>query len=112
MDLVIQQVGHVTVISVAGSVDALTGPQVEGCLQEQLDHGQRRLVLDLGQVDYMGSVGLRVILSMLERSRKKGGDLRLAGVQHGVMKVLQVSGADCLVTTYATPDEAVGSYRE
>jgi anti-anti-sigma factor len=110
MDIAVKQVGPASLVSVVGSVDALTAAEVADCLESQLDRGQTRLVLDLGQTDFLSSAGFRVLLAILKKSRQKGGDLRLAAVQPGVEHVLRLAGVTGVLEVFSTGDEAAASY--
>ena len=110
MDIVVKQVGLASLVCVVGSVDALTAPEIADCLESQLDSGRTRLVLDLGQTDFLSSAGLRVILTILRKSREKGGDLRLAAAQPGVERVLGLAGVAEILKVFSTGEEAVASF--
>ena len=110
MDITAKQIGSTTVVSIAGSVDALTAEQVTRFLGAELGQGRTHIVGDLSQVDFMSSAGLRAILATLKDSRQQGGDLRLAAAQPGVDKVLKMSGFTNILKTYPTVDEAVASF--
>lgn len=99
-----------TVVTIDGSVDAMTADQVTSFLDKRIRENETRLVLDLGQVDFMSSAGLRAILATLKESRQHGGDLRLAAAQTGVEKVLKMSGFTNILKTFQTIDEAIKSY--
>lgn len=99
-----------TVVSIDGSIDAMTADQVTSYLSKRIREDETRLVLDLGRVDFMSSAGLRAILATLKESRQHGGDLRLAAAQTGVEKVLKMSGFTHILKTFNTIDEAVQSY--
>ena len=45
-------------------------------LDERLDSGNRNIVVDLNQVDYMSSAGLRELVAALKRAKTSGGDVR------------------------------------
>lgn len=110
MEIEAKQVEDVIVISVAGSIDALTAEEFSEFLRAQVDQGQVQFVLDLAQVDFMSSAGLRGILHLLRDSRQQGGDLRLVAVRPGVAKTLELSGVLHLVEAYSTVDAAVAGY--
>lgn len=110
MDISAKQHGQATVVSVVGSVDALTAGEVAGFLGAQIGSGHTQLVADLSQVDFMSSAGLRAILATLKDARQHGGDLRLAAAQLGVEKVLKMSGFTNILKTFATVDEAAASF--
>jgi anti-anti-sigma factor len=110
VNLSAQQFGQATVVSIAGSVDALTAGEVTSFLSAQVQEGKRRLVADLSQVDFMSSAGLRVILATLKESRKEGGDLHIAAAQPGVEKILKMSGFTTILNSYPTVAEAVAGF--
>jgi anti-anti-sigma factor len=106
----IAQQDHVTVVSVAGSVDALTADALTSALAEQLQAGRTRVVAAFGGVDYMSSAGLRALLTTLKEARRQGGDLRLAAVPDPVMRVLTLSGFTGILKHYPTVPAAVDSF--
>jgi anti-anti-sigma factor len=110
MDITLNQLDDTTVVSLAGSVDALTAQEVTNFLNSKIAGGQHHLVLDLGRVDFMSSAGLRAILAALKETRQEGGDLRLAAAQPGVEKILKMSGFTNILKTFLTVDEAVDSF--
>jgi anti-sigma B factor antagonist len=110
MEINSQTINGVTVISVAGDVDALTAAQLTEFLHRLLATGVNRLVVDLGGVGFMSSAGLRTILHVLRASREAGGDTRLAAVQPGVDSVLEMSGFLRILQAFPTVDEAVASF--
>jgi anti-anti-sigma factor len=98
------------IIALAGSFDALTAGEAQSDIGAQLEAGQGRVVLDLGQVDFMSSSGVRVLLETLRKSRSLGGDLRLAGAQLGVQRTLEISGLVRVLGVYPSVEEAVRSF--
>ena len=105
-----KQIDQTTLVSIAGSVDALTAGEVASFLSAQINTGHRQIVADLSRVDFMSSAGLRAILATLKETRQQGGDLRLAAAQPGVEKVLKMSGFITILKFFPTVDEAVASF--
>jgi anti-sigma B factor antagonist len=60
-------------------------------IKEVLDAGYRRLVLDLGEITYIDSVGLGTLVGSLTSVRKQGGDLKLVRLPKGVHQLLQIT---------------------
>ena len=110
MDTSVKQQDQTTIVSITGSVDALTAGELTNLLLENIDSQHIRLVVDLGGVDFMSSAGLRAIMTSLKESRKHGGDLRLAAAQPGVEKILKMSGFTSILKSYSTLDQAVSSF--
>lgn len=110
MEIHDRQVDSVTVISLKGSIDAMTAPKITEYIQGQVAKGNIKLVADFGGVDYTSSAGLRVLLGAIKETRAQGGDLRLTGVQPDVLKVLNLSGFTNILKLFDTADAAVASY--
>jgi anti-anti-sigma factor len=72
-----------------------------------IEEGQRRVVVELSQVDYMGSAGLRALLGPYEELRGKGGKLALAAVHENVEKVLELSKFTEILDAYPDVETAV-----
>jgi len=100
----------IAVLALKGSIDAATAPQVSEVVQGQIANQHINLVVDMSGVEYTSSAGLRVLLSAVKETRAQGGDLRLAGVQPDVMKVLNLSGFTNILKTFAEVNAAVASY--
>lgn len=112
MDINANEIDGMTVVSVSGSLDALTSGQLTSFLSEQIAGGKRSIVGDLSQVDFMSSAGLRAILITLKEVRRQGGDFRLAAAQSNVEKILEMSGFTGIVKTFPTVKAAVESFDE
>jgi len=110
MEIKHKQVNDVTIISVNGSIDAITSPDITKYIQEQVAIGNVNLVVDLSGVDYTSSAGLRVLLGATKDTRSNNGDIRLTGIQPDVQKVLKLSGFLNILKTFGDLDEAIASY--
>ena len=110
MELNERQAGGVTVLSLKGSIDAMTAPKISEFIQGHVAKGNIKLVADFSGVDYTSSAGLRVLLGAIKDTRAQGGDMRLAGVQPDVLKVLNLSGFTNILKMFDNADEAVASY--
>ncbi|MBO7687077.1 MAG: STAS domain-containing protein [Kiritimatiellae bacterium] len=76
-------------ISVSGRVDTVTAPELEAGLK----FGDATcVVIDLANVPYMSSAGLRLLLAAHKKMLAKGGELQIANVQDVVREVLDITG--------------------
>jgi anti-anti-sigma factor len=110
MEIKDKQVDGVTVLSLMGSIDAMTAPKITEFIQGQIARGNNKLVMDMSGVDYTSSAGLRVLLGAIKETRAQSGDLRLTGIQPDVQKVLNLSGFTNILKMFDTLDAAVASY--
>ena len=110
METSVEQRGGVVFVHIAGSVDGLTAEPLQQVFTRELEAGHHQLVADFGAVDYTSSAGLRVLLNTVKRARSGGGDLRLAGTNPDVRKVLDLSGFTSILKAFETVDDAVKSF--
>ena len=78
MEIATQEYKRVAVMSVTGRVDSATAPELEGKLRELVDSDKNQIVLDLKDVEYMSSAGLRAMVSTLKAVKRVNGDLRIS----------------------------------
>jgi anti-sigma B factor antagonist len=82
------------VVSVTGEIDAFTSPSLEQELEWVLGDGASNAVVDLGEVAFIDSTALRVLLRALPKFSKRGGKLVLASHDSRVLKTLEITGLD------------------
>lgn len=97
----------IAIISIDGQVDSTTAPILEETLKATLVNGNTQLVLDLTDVPYMSSAGLRVLSMICKDARKVGGDLRLACLSGTVGHAFRISGFDQILHIYESVDQAL-----
>lgn len=110
MDVAVTQEGAVCVVAVRGSIDGSTAGELAREFAAHVTGEQARLVVDCAALDYTSSAGLRVLLAGTKDTRRLGGDLRLAAVQAGVRKVLDLAGFTGILKIYPDVRSAVESY--
>jgi anti-sigma B factor antagonist len=94
MELTVHDNCGVTVVMVSGEMDARNSTK----LGEELDHllaeGSRKLVIDLGKVDFINSAGLATLVHYYKFARSNCGDISLVALQPPVRRVIQLSRLD------------------
>ena len=110
METSVEQRGDVITVHITGSVDGLTAESLQQGFSSEVQAGHHNVVADFGEVDYTSSAGLRVLLGTVKQARSRGGDLRLAGPNPEVLKVLNLSGFTSILSVFDTVDEAVESF--
>jgi anti-anti-sigma factor len=110
MDVTVQEFNRVDLIKVAGRIDSSTAPQLGETFNARFDAGTNNLVLDLFEVDYMSSAGLREMVAALKRAKQGGGDLRLCTPSERVVEVLDLAGLDSIFQVFDDQVAAVGSF--
>jgi anti-anti-sigma factor len=81
-------------------------------LDKHLDgHEGLHVILDLGKLVYMNSTGLNIMISVLNRTRKAGGQVLLADISHGVRQLFVVTKLDTVFPILDSVDQAVEKLR-
>lgn len=111
MEVTLTESGHATIVKITGSIDSLTAGQLSDAIAPSIAGGRVRLVADFSSVNYTSSAGLRSLLGAVNDSRRNGGDLRIAGLQPQVERVLALSGFTGIIKVFADVEAAVSSYR-
>ncbi len=88
--------GSELVVSVSGRIDTTTAPTLEAEIKGSLD-GVQKLVLDIADVEYVSSAGLRVFLSTHKTMLKQGG-MVIKNVSESVKEIFEVTGFSDILT--------------
>ena len=100
----------VTIASIVGNLDSNTSAEVSARLGEKINAGHIKLVLDMAGVSYLGSTGVRFIITSTQLARRVSGDLRLAGAKGNIKRVIDLSGMAKIIQIFPTTEEAIASY--
>jgi anti-sigma B factor antagonist len=101
--------GPVEVVSLSGTLDAWSEPEVRLALKAVLERGKSRVVLDLASLKRVDSTGLSVLLSILKAARTAGGDVVLLAPSPAVVSVLRLTRLDQILEAF--DDEAAALRR-
>ncbi|MCY1138295.1 STAS domain-containing protein [Actinoplanes sp. Pm04-4] len=95
-----------TVVGVRGDLDMATSPRLQNSLQELIDAGDRRVVVDLAGVGFMDSSALGALVVTYKALREAGGRLALAAAGPGVRYVLSITSVDQVIELYDSVEAA------
>jgi anti-anti-sigma factor len=110
VEITIQEYKRVAVITVTGRVDSATASDFEANVNDVIEGGQHNLVLDLSQVDFLSSAGLRVLVTTRKTLQGAGGDIVLAQPSDRVVETLDTAGLDVLFERYDTREAAIAAF--
>jgi anti-sigma B factor antagonist len=99
--------GNATVIKIKGRMDALTAPEFEKESAKWIDQGDINLIVDLGELEYISSAGLRSILVTAKKLKSNKGRISFCCPSGMVMKVFSMSGFSSMFSMYDSLDEAL-----
>lgn len=102
---------EVVIMSLSGRLDAMSATDCEKVVDEVLGSGARLLLIDLGEVSYVSSAGLRVILKAA-KALYGSGRLALARPQEDVREVLEMTGFGEIMPIHDSLDEAIAELNQ
>ncbi|MHB8084907.1 MAG: STAS domain-containing protein [Dehalococcoidia bacterium] len=112
MDISEKKIGNVNVLGLSGRLDAYNATELEKKLNALIDSGQYNLVIDLENLEYISSSGLRVFLATLKKTRKEQGDVKLACMQSFIAEVFNISGFTQLFSISDSQEAAVNGFNQ
>ena len=90
--------GDALTIAITGRIDTLTAPQLDSEIQGKLD-GVKSLVIDLKNVEYISSAGLRILLAA-QKVMNKQGSMVVKNASSAIKEIFEVTGF-CDILTIA-----------
>ena len=111
MEITTKHYKHCDLLSLKGKVDSYTAPDLTKAI-EMLNHdGQFKIVLDMGELEYMSSAGFRALLiGQRNCKRYNRGEMILAAVPKKIMDALELTGFTPLFRIFDDVTAAVGSF--
>ncbi len=79
---------------VVGRIDSQSALDMDLVLQDAITQNKHKIILEMSGVVYMCSSGLRSLADVLTKTRKNGGDVKLADVNPKVIRILEMIGFD------------------
>jgi len=79
-------------------------------IQEFVEKDQKKVIIDLSQVEWMNSTGLGILISGYTRLRNHSGVLKLANVTDKIQSLLTITKLVTVFETFDSVDEAISSF--
>jgi anti-anti-sigma factor len=106
------QQGAVRILALSGRLDTETSADLELALADLQAAGATHFLIDMADIGYVSSAGLRVLLALAKQLDGGRGSLRLCGLNAAVMQVFDVAGFSKLFLIYPTRDAALAGHAE
>jgi anti-anti-sigma factor len=103
--------GGVTVIRVNGEIDMASAPEVRRSIEEATPQGGR-LVLDFGEVAFLASAGLSVLIELARSAPERGVSWGVVATGRPVLRPLEAVGLLTIMPLHPTVEDAVAALSE
>jgi anti-anti-sigma factor len=91
---------NAVVMTVKGRMDAVSSPEFEKEMEELIGQGEKTFIVDLSNLDYISSAGLRSILITAKKLKTREGKLLLSSLKEVVKEVFEISGFSSIIPIY------------
>jgi anti-anti-sigma factor len=95
------------VIQPAGRVDSRSAGSFESELLGRIEGGEKRVIVDFSDTDYISSAGLRVLLMAAKRLKGDDASFRLCSLKSQIQTVFKASGFDRILSIHADLERAL-----
>lgn len=86
-----------TIVSLSGLLDSSSSPEFQDVVNRLLQQAQPNLIVDLEQLDYTSSQGIRTFLTLIKKVSEKQGTLVFRNIKPAVRDVFDLSGISQLM---------------
>ncbi len=101
--------GTASIVSAQGEIDLSTAAQFEAAIRAAENHNEREVIVDLCEVDFIDSSGLRVLILSSERLRDRGKELHVVCVAGAVRRVFDTAAINERFAIYESREEAIAA---
>jgi len=102
-----EEITGATVLTVQGSVDITSSPELRGEIKVALDRESPRIVVDMGGVTFVDSSGLATLIEALQKTQAYSGQVLLCNLSQAVLGVFQLANLDGIFQIRATREAAL-----
>lgn len=98
--------GSLSIVALKGRVDSHNCDQVSDELKSKLPEDALFVIINLAQLEYIASAGLRIMLILQKAMRAKGGEVVLTNPPEFINKILHIAGFDTVFRFFHDVQEA------
>ena len=107
MDLTCRIEQNFGIVSINGRLDAVTADEFQKKCMLYIEQGNIHLIIDMADLDYISSAGLRSLLTIAKKMKTCAGTLCLCGLNGLIEDVINLSGFSNLIPIYSDVKQAV-----
>lgn len=99
--------GDICIISISGHMDNINAKDIEDKINEVIERDRPKIIINMAEVEYISSAGLRVLLAANKKQKLRNGVMEIVSTQPFIEKVFNVTGLDRVFALRPTEEEAI-----
>ena len=100
----------VAILEIDGQLIVGNRQELKTLVQEGLDRGERKFLIDCSRTGYIDSSGLGALVTLSKRVREANGDLRIAGLNEDLRALFELTKLDTLFHIAPSAEEALAGF--
>jgi anti-sigma B factor antagonist len=110
MEIEVRKSDDIRILIFAGSLDTNTSRDAESKINDLIDNGAQKLLVNFEKLSFISSAGLRVLLATAKKLKGTGGELRICALNPTVEEVLDITGFGSVLIASKTEEEALALF--
>jgi anti-anti-sigma factor len=111
MEVTVTSIDNCDLVVIKGRIDSYTAPNLSDTLNEITKHDIYKIILDMSDVSYVSSAGLRVLIDVQKTCKKLNqGEVLLVNIPQRVYETLELAGFVPLFKFYNNVPSALASF--
>jgi len=106
-----RSLNSIQIAEVSGRIDPANTAYFENEINKIINGSGPKLLLNMKEVVYISSSGLRVFLTLLKKMRAANGELKICCMSPNIQKIFQISGFVQLFDIHGTEEEALQKFQ-
>ncbi len=111
MNIQVETINGITIISLSGRIDSKTAVDIQEEILPYVKENSQ-ILLDMTQVDYLSSAGLRMLLILYRQANQQQASLTFVGITEEVKDVMSITGFLKYFKVYETREEGVKNLKK
>ncbi len=109
MELSKKQTDNIWIITIKGRLNAASAPEAEDYIFKIISAENKYLILNLANLEYISSGGLRIFLKAVKEINALGGNIVLCNPHSCVENIIDMAGLNEFLTIKATEEESIAA---
>jgi len=111
MEIAVKLLKDCELVVIKGRIDSYTAPNLSDALSKITKHNQCKIIMDMSDVSYVSSAGLRVLIDLQKTCKKANlGEVLLVNIPQRVYETLELAGFAPLFKFYKNVDSALAEF--
>ena len=110
MNISTTNIESVAVVRLQGNLDTSTSSHAEESLNQLIEGGAAKILVNFADVDFVSSAGLRILLATAKKLSGVGGSLRISNLNESVSEVFDISGFSTILHVFGSEEDALQGF--